>query len=51
MHQHMYTSYHIINHTGRQNKSLPVKIQGDFYSFDIAESEHDNQTALLTHLC
>jgi hypothetical protein len=26
--------------------SLPVKIQGDSYSFDIAESEYDNQTAL-----
>ena len=25
---------------------LPVKIQGDSYSFDIAESEYDNQIAL-----
>jgi len=26
--------------------SFPVKIQGDSYSFDIAESEYDNQIAL-----
>jgi len=25
---------------------LPVKIHGDSYSFDIAESKYDNQTAL-----
>jgi hypothetical protein len=26
--------------------SLPVKIQGDSYSFNIAESEYDNQISL-----
>jgi hypothetical protein len=26
--------------------SLPVKIECDFYSFDIAESEYDSQIAL-----
>jgi hypothetical protein len=25
--------------------SLPVKIQGDYYSLDIAESKYDNQIA------
>ena len=25
------------------DKSLPVKIQGDSYSFDIAETKYDNQ--------
>jgi hypothetical protein len=36
------------DYTGRQRNffSLPVKIQGDSYSFDIAESEYDNQIAL-----
>jgi hypothetical protein len=34
------------NNTGRQKIfSLPVKIQRDSYSFDIAESEYDNQIA------
>jgi hypothetical protein len=27
---------------------LPVKIQGDSYTFDIAESEYDNQIAPAT---
>jgi len=36
------------NDNGQQKKffSLPVKILGDSYSFDIAESEYDNQLAL-----
>jgi hypothetical protein len=36
------------NDTGQHKKpfSLPVKIQGDSYSFDISESEYDNQIAL-----
>jgi hypothetical protein len=29
-----------------KNFLLPVKIQGDSYSFDIAESEYDNQISL-----
>ena len=29
----------------------PVKIQGDSYSFDIAESEYDNQIAPIIHQC
>jgi len=38
---------HSINYTGRhEKKSFPVKIQGDYCSFDIAESEYDNQIAL-----
>ena len=31
--------------------SLPVTIQGNSYSFDISESEYDNQIALVTHQC
>jgi hypothetical protein len=27
----------------KYKKSLPVKVQGDSYSFDTAESEYDNQ--------
>jgi hypothetical protein len=27
-------------------KSLPVKIQGDSYSFDIVETKYDNQITL-----
>ena len=35
-----------INHTGWQKtKSLPVKIQGDSYSFDTDESKYENQIA------
>jgi hypothetical protein len=36
-------------YTGRQKyfSSLPVKVQGDYYSFDTAESEYDKQ--LLHH--
>ena len=30
----------------KKNISLPVKLQGDSYSFDIAESEYDYQIAL-----
>ena len=30
---------------GRQFSSFPVKIQGDSYTFDIAESEYNNQIA------
>ena len=33
-------------HWSAPKKSFPVKIQGDYYSFDIAESEYDNQSAL-----
>ena len=39
----------MLNYTGRQKKhffSLPGKIQGDSYSFNIAEPEYDNQIAL-----
>jgi len=36
------------NDTGQHKKlfQLPVKIQGDSYSFDISESEYDKQIAL-----
>jgi hypothetical protein len=36
------------NDNGQQKNlfSLPVKILGDSYSFDIGESEYDNQIAL-----
>ena len=33
-------------HWTAPRKSFPVKIQGDYCSFDIAESEYDNQIAL-----
>jgi hypothetical protein len=33
-------------HWSAPKKSFPVKIHGDCYSFDIAESEYDNQIAL-----
>jgi hypothetical protein len=35
----------IISLVGRKER-LSVKIQGDSYSFDIAESDYDNQIAL-----
>jgi len=36
-----------LNNTGRQKKkSFLVKIEDDYYSFDVAESECDNQIAL-----
>jgi hypothetical protein len=34
------------NIPGREKKQLSVKNQGDSYSFDIAESDYDNQIAL-----
>ena len=38
---------HSINYTGRQKKKkFPVKIQGDYYNFDIADSEYYNQIVL-----
>jgi hypothetical protein len=30
----------------KKKNFLPVKIQGNSYSFDVAESEYDNQIAL-----
>jgi hypothetical protein len=33
-------------HCSAKRKEFPVKIQGDYYNFDIAESEYDNQSAL-----
>ena len=33
-------------HWSTQKKKLPLKIQGDYCSFDIAESEYDNKIAL-----
>jgi hypothetical protein len=36
---------HSINYTGWHKKnSFPVKIQVDYYSFDIAESDYDKQS-------
>jgi len=34
------------DYAGRKNVSLSVKIQGYYYSFDIAESEYVNQISL-----
>jgi hypothetical protein len=33
------------NNTAQQQKIVPVKIQCDYYSFDIAESDYDNLIA------
>jgi len=38
----------ITKSNGRQKKLIPLKIHGDYYSFDIAEYEYISQIAL-TH--
>ena len=38
--------YLLTDNSGRQKNSLPVKIQGDSYSFNVAESKYDDQISL-----
>jgi hypothetical protein len=36
----------LLNNTDRQKNSFPVEIEGDSYSFDIADFEYDSQIIL-----
>ena len=43
----MWLGENLSRFTLQEKISFPVKIQGNFFSFDFAESKYDNRIALL----
>jgi hypothetical protein len=47
----LVTTQNKVTLVGQTGFSLPVKIQGDSFSFDVYQSKNDNQIALSLHHC